>query len=68
MSSGSVIPLPTKTSVGKMGMLICYDLRFPEMSRALASSGTEILVVPSAWVNGPMKEEHWLTSKQISCN
>ena len=61
MSSGSVIPLPTKTSVGKMGMLICYDLRFPEMSRTLASSGTEILVVPSAWVNGPMKEEHWLT-------
>ena len=31
------------------------------MSRSLASSGTEILVVPSAWVNGPMKEEHWLT-------
>ena len=61
MSSGKEIPLPTKTSVGKMGMLICYDLRFPEMSRTLASSGTEILVVPSAWVNGPMKEEHWLT-------
>ncbi len=61
MSSGTEIPLPTKTSVGKMGMLICYDLRFPEMSRTLASSGTEILVVPSAWVNGPMKEEHWLT-------
>ena len=61
MSSGTEIPLPTKTSVGKMGMLICYDLRFPEMSRTLASSGTEILVAPSAWVNGPMKEEHWLT-------
>ena len=33
MSSGTEIPLPTKTSVGKMGMLICYELRFPEMSR-----------------------------------
>ena len=61
MSSGSLIPMPTKTSVGKLGMMICYDLRFPEMSRTLASAGTEILVAPSAWVNGPMKEEHWLT-------
>jgi predicted amidohydrolase len=31
------------------------------MSRILASSGSEILVVPSAWVKGKMKEEHWLT-------
>ena len=61
MSPGSLIPMPTKTSVGKLGMMICYDLRFPEMSRALASAGTEILVAPSAWVNGPMKEEHWIT-------
>ena len=61
MSPGSLIPMPTKTSIGKLGMMICYDLRFPEMSRALASAGTEILVAPSAWVNGPMKEEHWLT-------
>ena len=58
---GSSITKPTKTSVGKMGMMICYDLRFPEMSRILASSGSEILVVPSAWVKGKMKEEHWLT-------
>jgi len=27
------IILPSKTTVGKLGMLICYDLRFPEMSR-----------------------------------
>ena len=59
--AGSSIAKPVKTSVGKMGMMICYDLRFPEMSRMLASSGSEILVVPSAWVQGKMKEEHWLT-------
>ena len=58
---GSSIAKPVKTSVGKMGMMICYDLRFPEMSRILASSGSEILVVPSAWVKGKMKEEHWIT-------
>ena len=59
--AGSSIAKPVKTSVGKMGMMICYDLRFPEMSRMLASSGSEILVTPSAWVQGKMKEEHWLT-------
>ncbi len=58
---GSSITKPVKTSAGKMGMMICYDLRFPEMSRMLASSGSEILVVPSAWVQGKMKEEHWIT-------
>ena len=58
---GSSISKPVKTSVGKMGMMICYDLRFPEMSRILASSGSKVLVVPSAWVKGEMKEEHWLT-------
>jgi len=61
MISGSKITLPVKTSIGKVGMMICYDLRFPEMSRSLAASGSEILVAPSAWVKGDMKEEHWIT-------
>jgi deaminated glutathione amidase len=58
---GSSVARPIKTSVGKIGMMICYDLRFPEMSRMLASSGSEILIAPSAWVQGKMKEEHWIT-------
>ena len=61
MTPGSKINSPTKTSVGQLGMLICYDLRFPEMSRTLAAAGSEILVAPSAWVKGKMKEEHWIT-------
>jgi predicted amidohydrolase len=61
MTPGSKITQPVKTSIGKIGMMICYDLRFPEISRSLATSGSEILVVPSAWVKGNMKEEHWLT-------
>ncbi len=48
--------------IGKYRKTHLYDdLRFPELSRTLASSGSEILIAPSAWVNGPMKEEHWLT-------
>lgn len=58
---GSSVARPVRTSVGMIGMMICYDLRFPEISRMLASSGSEILVAPSAWVKGEMKEEHWMT-------
>jgi len=57
---GSKITKPVKTPIGKIGVMICYDLRFPEMSRSLAAAGSEILIVPSAWVKGNMKEEHWI--------
>ena len=60
MISGSKIPKPVMTSIGRIGMMICYDLRFPEMSRSLAVAGSDVLVVPSAWVKGKMKEEHWI--------
>ncbi|MFB5639135.1 MAG: nitrilase-related carbon-nitrogen hydrolase, partial [Nitrosopumilus sp.] len=54
MTSGSKITKPIQTSIGKIGMMICYDLRFPEMSRSLAAAGSEVLVAPSAWVKGNM--------------
>jgi predicted amidohydrolase len=58
--AGNRIERPSKTTVGKIGIMICYDLRFPEMSRILAVNGATILLVPSAWVHGIMKEEHWV--------
>jgi predicted amidohydrolase len=61
LEPGTKITKPAMTNLGKVGMLICYDLRFPEISRLLVTSGSEILVVPSAWVQGKMKEEHWIT-------
>ena len=60
LASGSQLPKPQKSKVGKIGMMICYDLRFPEISRILASAGTKVLVAPSAWVKGEMKEKHWI--------
>ncbi len=61
MASGSKITKPVKTSIGKIGMMICFDLRFPEMARSLAVSGSEVLIAPSAWVKGKGKEDHWIT-------
>lgn len=59
LRAGSTIEKPSKTSVGKLGLLICYDMRFPEISRILTVNGANILVSPSAWVAGFMKREHW---------
>ncbi|TSK04317.1 MAG: carbon-nitrogen family hydrolase [Geobacter sp.] len=47
------------TSVGKIGAMICYDLRFPELARRLAVDGAEIIVVPGEWPKP--REEHWRT-------
>lgn len=45
----------------RTGFLTCYDIRFPELARALAAQGAELIVVPSAWAAGLFKEEHWVT-------
>ena len=34
---------------------------FLKCLRSLAAAGSEVLVAPSAWVKGNMKEEHWIT-------
>ena len=45
----------------RLGLMTCYDLRFPELARALVDAGAEVLVVPAAWVAGPRKVDHWRT-------
>lgn len=59
--AGNDLIKPVKTNVGSLGMMICYDIRFPEMSRILTLMGADTLVLPSAWVQGEMKLEHWQT-------
>ncbi len=45
----------------RTGFATCYDIRFPELTRALAARGAELIVVPTAWAAGLFKEEHWVT-------
>ena len=44
-----------------VGLQICYDIRFPELSRSLAVDGAPLLTVSAAWQAGLFKEEHWVT-------
>jgi len=46
------------TAIGKLGLSICFDVRFPELYRALADRGAEILAVPSAFTLMTGKD-HW---------
>ncbi len=59
--AGNELIKPVRTIVGNVGMMICYDIRFPEMSRILTLMGADTFVLPSAWVQGDMKVEHWQT-------
>lgn len=40
------------TAIGRVGMLICYDLRFPEAARTLALRGADIIALPTNWPTG----------------
>lgn len=45
------------TSIGKVAMMVCYDLRFPELARKMAVDGAEIICVSALW---PVQRiEHW---------
>jgi predicted amidohydrolase len=46
------------SSLGAVGMSICYDLRFPELYRRLVFAGAKVLVVPSCFTF-PTGEAHW---------
>lgn len=48
------------TPAGRVGLSVCYDLRFPELYRRLAEAGAEILCVPAAFT-ARTGEAHWET-------
>jgi nitrilase len=51
-------PVTVDTPAGRLGLTVCYDLRFPELFRRLVSEGAEIFSVPSAFT-GPTGRAHW---------
>ncbi len=61
VSAGQTEPVVAELDGTRVGLMTCYDLRFPELARALSAGGAEVLVVPAAWVAGPGKVDHWQT-------
>jgi predicted amidohydrolase len=47
--AGTAPPPVLDTRVGRVGVLICYDLEFPELTRWAALAGTQLLAVPTNW-------------------
>ncbi len=45
----------------RVGMMACYDLRFPEVSRRLVDAGADVIVTPAQWVPGDTKAHHFET-------
>ncbi|GAA4184562.1 nitrilase family protein [Streptosporangium oxazolinicum] len=46
---GSAPPPVIDTAAGRLGVLICYDMEFPEMTRTLALGGADLVAVPTNW-------------------
>ncbi|WP_341207172.1 carbon-nitrogen hydrolase family protein [uncultured Sphingomonas sp.] len=51
-------PVVVGTPLGRMGLSICYDMRFPDLYRALTDAGAQILSVPASFTR-PTGAAHW---------
>lgn len=51
-------PVVVDTPIGKLGLAICYDVRFPELFRMLAAQGAEVLCLPAAFT-AQTGRAHW---------
>lgn len=66
LESDNILPygeIPELVDVNgfKLGLMTCYDVRFPELARLLALRGADAIILPTAWAKGPSKEFQWST-------
>lgn len=61
LRAGEIEPVTVTVEDLTVGLMTCYDLRFPELARRLVDAGADAFVVPAAWVAGEHKVDHWRT-------
>ena len=61
LSAGDPTPVVVDVRGVQVGLMTCYDLRFPELARLLVDAGAEVIAIPAAWVAGDRKRMHWTT-------
>ena len=59
--AGSTPFSPIPTPAGMLGLITCFELRFPALAAAQRAAGAELLYVPAGWAAGPNKTLHWRT-------
>jgi len=52
---------PIDTPFGRLGLFVCYEVRFPEVARWQRAKGADIIVMPTAWAPGKLKSLHFRT-------
>jgi predicted amidohydrolase len=55
---GGIVTVPLAEGL-VLGVMTCYDLRFPELARALVERGATVLALPAHWYDGPGKAQVW---------
>lgn len=60
-AAGPLTPVTFEIAGRRIGIMSCYDLRFPELARALVDDGADLLLVPAAWIGGENKLHQWRT-------
>jgi predicted amidohydrolase len=64
LASGDAFHPPVETPAGRVGLLICYDLRFPEPCRVLALLGAQVITLSTAWpAAGTLYPDHLARSR-----
>lgn len=56
--AGDEDPLLVEVDGFKVGVVICYDMRFASFIERAGDGGADVIAAPAAWVAGPLKEEH----------
>lgn len=53
--------VPIDTPAGRLGIITCFELRFPALAAAQRAAGADVLFVPAGWAVGANKVLHWRT-------